>query len=300
MKTKLLYSETVKNLRSLIKDYVIKSNLKSLVIGVSGGIDSALVCALVKPVADEIGIPLIGRSISIETNKPDEIERAKNIGKCFCTEFKEVDLTQEYLVMRNLDLMEGKTEQDKSYKIRMGNIKARMRMVYLMNLSSRLNGMILGTENLTEYYLGFFTIGGDEVSGYELIQSLWKHEVYDLSEYLVEELNKTDHESAVALNKCILCNATDGLGISDTDLDQILPTWKERHTSTRYGYKEVDEILISYFDYINKLEKSSSPYEKNNIIISISELKDSPVITRYFNSDFKRNKPHIGRNDLVF
>ena len=69
------YSKVVSEIRKSLKNYLLQSNLKSLVLGVSGGMDSALVAVLAKPVCDELNIPLIGRSISIHSNKQDEIDR---------------------------------------------------------------------------------------------------------------------------------------------------------------------------------------------------------------------------------
>ena len=92
----------VKNIRQNLKDYIVKNNLKSLVCGVSGGIDSALCCALSRPVCDETGIKLIGRSLPILTNKPDEIARAKAIGENFCDDFLEdYSLEEGYETIEN-------------------------------------------------------------------------------------------------------------------------------------------------------------------------------------------------------
>ena len=268
----------VSNIRSITKKYIQDNKLKSLVIGVSGGIDSGLDCALLKPVCDELGIPLIGRSITIESNKADEIERARNIGKCFCTDFKEVDLTDQFHVLKGFDDMEGGIDYSIPYKIRMGNIKARMRMIYLYNLASRTGGIVAGTENLTEHYLGFFTKNGDEASDIEPIRGLWKTEVYAISEYLASKMKKEESDALIA---CVLCNATDGLGISSTDLDQILPDWRDRHSSTRGGYEEVDDIFIDYFNTDLDIVEL---YEKNKNL-----RENSPVIQRHIRTQFKRD-----------
>lgn len=264
------------NIRNITKNYLQKNSLRSVVIGVSGGIDSALVCALLKPVCDELKIPLIGRSITIESNKKNERERAKQIGNLFCTNFKEVNLTDEFKILhRGVDMSEDGENYDErydeiTYNIRMGNIMARMRMIYLYNLASRNGGLVMGTENTTEHYLGFCTLHGDSGTDFEPIIGLWKTEVYDIAEYLCAFLEK---EKSDALMNCINCDATDGLGISSTDLDQILPDWKDRHKNTRTGYEEVDDIFNSYFNS--------------------GELIDTPVIQRYLKSDFKRNSPYI-------
>jgi len=294
MKTQITYSKTLENLRSLLKGYITKANLKSLVIGVSGGIDSGLICAIAKPVVDELGIPLIGRSISIETNKSDEEERARNIGRLFCTDFKEVDLTKEYLVMKNLDLMEGESEDDKSYKIRLGNIKARMRMIYLYNIASKTGGLVMSTDNLTELLLGFWTLHGD-VGDYGLIQQLWKTEVYGMTEWLANNTDSPDEKNS--LMALVTCNATDGLGITSTDLDQILPDWKTRHKSTRSGYAEVDNILEDYLEQVdlllNKTNKVSNMSHTDFMKTAekVMSMKDHPVIKRHMKSQFKRENP---------
>jgi NAD+ synthetase len=156
------YKETVENLRTILEEYIVKANLKSLVLGISGGIDSAVVAVLVKPVVDKLGIPLIGRSITIGTNSPEEISRAKAIGELFCSDFKEVDLTTHFDTVQDFDETPfGEKVIDTSYKIRMGNFKARMRMMYLYNLASQNGGLVLSTDNMTELLLGFWTLHGD-------------------------------------------------------------------------------------------------------------------------------------------
>lgn len=266
-----------------IESYIQKHNIKSLVIGVSGGIDSALVCALVQPTCNKLKIPLYGRSLPIETNEPEEIERSRMVGKVFCDDFVVVDLTDHYYHMKKIDDIEATrggvigpiTQED---KIRFGNIKARMRMIYLYNLAARQKGMVLSTDNYTEYQLGFSTIMGDW-GDYGCIQQLWKTEVYALARYMVNkyrthETDALDHPllKAEALEACIEAVPTDGLGITNSDLDQLgAPT-----------YTEVDLILKDYLANGNK-----------------SLFCEHPVVKRHLASQFKRNWPVIiNRKDL--
>ena len=146
-------------------------------------------------------------------------------------------------MLSNIDRLEGLVEDPIKYKFRMGNIKARMRMIYLYNLAARTGGIVISNDNLTEFNLGFWTICGD-VGDFAPIIGLWKTEVYQLAEYMVTYLD--EYKSANLLS-CITANATDGLGISSTDLDQILPDWRDRHQSTKGGYEEVDDIFKKYF-----------------------------------------------------
>ncbi|MBR6919891.1 MAG: hypothetical protein IKN37_06240 [Bacteroidales bacterium] len=73
-------ASVIGRMRAETKRYIQASGLKSLVVGISGGVDSAFAVALLHPVCQELGIPLYGRSITIETNKPDEIARSQAVG----------------------------------------------------------------------------------------------------------------------------------------------------------------------------------------------------------------------------
>ncbi len=265
------YNQAVINIRTELKNYVIKSNLQSLVLGISGGIDSALTAAIAKPVCEELNIPLIGRSITISTNKPEEINRADNIGKAFLDDFKEVNLTTTYDALQP-NVVEDFLTTDKdsrNFKIRMGNIKARIRMIYLYELASKHKGMVLSTDNYTELLIGFWTLHGD-VGDYGMIQNLWKTEVYEMSRFLAKSYS--DKNKAKALLDCVDAVPTDGLGITNSDLEQIQAA----------TYEEVDQILIDF------LENKSNKYENH------------PVIKRHISSAFKRINPYnIPRQTVI-
>lgn len=252
--------KTVTAIRTHLKEYCINYNLKSLVLGLSGGIDSALCAALAQPVCKEIGIPLIGRSITIETNKPEEIKRAESIGVCFCDDFKEKNLTTLYRTIRN-EIEEGEIPEnpETNVRLRFGNIKARIRMIYLYNLAQKFKGLVLSTDNYTEYLLGFWTLHGD-VGDLGMIQMYWKTEVYELSAHLVQ--NELSGEKAKALQECIDAVPTDGLGITNSDLDQL----------EAKSYLEVDNLLKAFLES--------------------GEMTDHPVLKRHKASEFKRNNPY--------
>jgi len=257
------YKTAVKNIRKELKQYLQKSKLKSLIAGVSGGIDSALTVALARPVCDELGVKLYCRSITISTNKPEEINRAELTGKAFGHDFKEVNLsvTFDKIISDIVEDYENTDTAIRSYKIRQGNVKARMRMMYLYDLAAKHRGMVLSTDNYTELLLGFWTLHGD-VGDYGMIQNLWKTEVYAMAEYLVQ--NYTNQDQAEALKACIDAVPTDGLGITNSDLDQIGAS----------SYQEVDEILISYL---------KNPDNAN--------ILNHKVVKRKLASEFKRNNP---------
>jgi len=242
-----------KNIRTHVKNYIQENKLQSLVLGISGGIDSALCAALLKPVCEACNIPLIGRSITIETNQPDEIERSLKIGENFCHDFEYLDLTQTFLEnKKNLIALDDSMLS----KLRQGNLKARMRMMLLYDLAQLYRGIVIATDNFTEYLTGFWTLHGD-VGDYAPILHLWKTEVFALATHLLSECNEQQRE---ALQLCIDAVPVDGLGISSCDCEQLGVT----------DYFEADRLFVRYFS-------------------GETALENHPLIKRYQQSHYKRN-----------
>lgn len=252
-----------KNIRAQIQNYIQENGLQSLVLGISGGIDSALCAALLQRVCEVCNIQLIGRSITIETNKPDEIERSIKIGECFCHDFEYLDITNTYL--ENKKNLIGLDDLLLS-KLRQGNMKARMRMMILYDLAQLHRGIVIATDNFTEYLTGFWTLHGD-VGDYAPVFHLWKTEVFALAKYLLSECNELQKQ---ALQLCIDAVPVDGLGISSCDCEQLGVS----------DYFEADRLFIRYFS-------------------GEKELETHPLIKRYHQSHYKRNNPVIiSRNSL--
>lgn len=287
------FQPVIKNIRNIAKNYLVQSSRKSVVLGVSGGLDSALCAALVRPVCDEIGIPLIGVSLPSTTNRHLEVVRAGLVGGAFCTKFAEIPIDEMYKTVQSKmfelhqeipgseEVYGEETEQE--VNIRNGNIKARLRMINLFNIAQQHKGIVLSTDNYTELMLGFWTLHGD-VGSFGMIQNLWKSEAYDMAQFLCNTELVSTPLHAESLQACIDCHATDGLGVSKSDLDQILPDWNKRHKTTRSGYNEVDDIL---YDYL---------YDGGALLTETQQ----GVIDRMKRTEFKRNDPYnIKREDLI-
>lgn len=250
--------------------YLIDNNLKTMVLGISGGLDSTVTAAICHEVVNrypEHNFRFIGVSLPCSSNSGEENDSANACMKAFCKEgdYWVENLQKEYMLMKTTCELHGD-----STHISQGNIKARLRMIYLYNLASINGGLVMDTDNLTEHYLGFFTIHGD-VADYNPIGGLWKHEVYGLAKYIRD---KYEHDlkhypmspdsfdymddtvvienignKIKALNHALGIRPTDGNGVNDLgDMGQIAPEFA--YDKNVVAYTKVDDIIETYIDSV--------------------------------------------------
>jgi NAD+ synthase len=138
-----------------------------------------------------------------------------------------------------------KNADDKKDKIRIGNIAARVRMILLYDLAKKYNAMVCGTENKSEYLLGYFTLFGDQASDFEPIEHVYKTQIYQLSEYL--GIPEKIREQA----------PTAGLWQGQTDEGEF-----------GFRYEEADDVLYLYFEqHLPKEEIIQKGYKNADAII---------------------------------
>lgn len=306
-------------------EYVTSNNLKAMVLGISGGIDSTVVAAICHEVSKKTDIPLIGRSLPIK-NKEDEFSVSELVGEAFCDEFKVFNLSNSYKAsLFDLCADAGLIKDCKGYDwywvsdleeltgrtpIANGNLQARCRMKHLYDIASRHKGLVMSTDNQTEYQLGFWTIHGD-VGDFDPIQDLWKTEVYGLANYMrdryrskaLEALHNDYKEtcdkyramSYAVYSSCKLI-PTDGLGISNSDLEQI----------GAKDYDTVDDILSRFVPFENFRKSYDSagqimhPHDEmaesdcwSQLCARHGEDVVNKVWSRHLASEFKRKKAPI-------
>ena len=264
------YKKFVENSRKWLSRYIKDNHLQSLVIGISGGIDSTVSCAIAYPVCYDLGIPLIGRSLPTTTNMPDENNTARLVGEAFCTDFKEVNISAEcQKLIYELELNEG----DMS-RLQEGNIKARVRMIYLRHIAALHKGVVLDNDNFTEWNLGFWTVGGDSPMDINLgLHYLWKTEIYELAKYLLLCYDDgVDEEKFQAIRTSINLTPTDGNGVSSSDCEQF----------GLDNYEQVDDVLKTVYYFTHTKE------DYIRLIDSYNEQGVDKVMVLHQNTEYKR------------
>lgn len=279
------YKKFTDNSINYLVEYIKTNRLQSLVLGISGGIDSTVVAAIASEACSKCGIPLIGRSLPAHSNNPEELRTAILVGEAFCDDFKEVAIERMYAkVADEMELNEGKMTP-----LQLGNIKARLRMIYLYNLASIHRGCVLDTDNKTEHELGFWTIHGDVGDLNCGLIHLWKTEVYELAYYLRElYMLRTPHTSPTiqsqAILESIMLTPTDGNGVKDGG------------DCAQFGldnYEQVDDVLKTMYFPENGMDNVKYKEEYIRLIDSYNEQGVDKVMVLHQNSMFKRHPQPI-------
>lgn len=239
MNRDLNYEKIFNDMVKFTCDYIKKNNRKSAQLGISGGIDSTVVSALLYEVAKQLlqedyNFITEGYSLPTNTTNNDEFNVSVSVGLAFMRQFETYNIEN---ITKHIEIDLCIFDDSESYSFRRGNMKSRYRMIFLYDKARANHGFVVGTDNYTEKLLGFSTIGGDALADYMPIQYFWKTEVYGLANYLVEKYTNEENWAAVnAINNSINLVPQDGLGISTSDMDQIGAN----------NYYDVDDILYTF------------------------------------------------------
>ena len=250
-----------------LSNYLTKNNLKAMILGISGGIDSTVVAAICHEVEKKTGIPLIGRSLPSKYNKEGETTTAELVGKAFCSPWNfEVKSIQDLYenTIGNLGEVNGKSRT----ALANGNVQARLRMIVLYDIASQYPGIAMDTDNKTEHNLGYFTLHGDQ-GDYAPMRELWKTEVYKLAQFIRDFKCDTD-EQRIAINESCALTPTAGLGITDSDLEELGAP----------SYMIVDCVL--------KSTTIEGERDRDNIEMLCGKEVTDNIIKRHKASEFKR------------
>jgi NAD+ synthase len=161
-------------LAEIIRAEVLKTGLKKAVLGVSGGVDSALSLALsVKALGAENVRAIL---MPYKSSNPDSLGDALKLCEKFSVAHETVEITPMADAYFNREETMAAT--------RRGNVMARLRMIVLYDISARDASLVIGTSNKTEILLGYSTLWGDMASAVNPLGDLYKYQVFALSRHL--------------------------------------------------------------------------------------------------------------------
>ncbi len=251
-----------------IKGVFKKQQFSKAVIGLSGGVDSTTSLYLLTKAIPAKNI--IVAHLYYYQPKMTEVNRV----------LKRLKIPKKNIYIKSIkdivdkivsfDLYKGLDCNDKflnDQKIRLGNIMARVRMMILYDLAKKHHALVCGSENKSEYLLGYFTRFGDQASDFEPIRHLYKTQVYKLAKYI-------------------------GLPKKIINIQPTAALWPGQTDEGDFGfsYKEADKVLYLYFD-------KHLPAEQ---IVKKGYRNAKKIIKRYQNNRFKRLVPYTIKEDFQF
>lgn len=248
--------EVYKVITFALREYCENTGFKKVILGLSGGIDSALTAALaVKAIgADNVKGVLMPSMFSSEGSVTDSLKLAENLGMQTVTE----PITPLFDAF-----MEGR---ERLHDLAEENLQARLRALILMFHSNRESSLLLSTGNKSESAMGFGTLYGDLAGGLNLICDLTKTNVYKLSNYI----NKDKEVIPQAI-------------IDKAPSAELHPGQKDQDRLPEYAV--LDDILEMYFEQNIPQEEIYNKYDKSIV---------DEVIRKTYRMQYKRHQGCLG------
>jgi len=249
---KEVHSELVEFLRESFK----KAGFSKAVLGLSGGIDSALVAYLLRDALGKENVLAI--MMPYKSSNPDSLNHAKLVVEDLGINSKTIEIT---------DMIDAYFKNEKeATSLRMGNKMARERMSILFDYSSKENALVIGTSNKTEIYLGYSTQFGDSACALNPIGDLYKTNIWDLSRYLKIPNELIEKKPSADLWE----GQTDEqeMGLTYKEADQVLYRMLEEN-------KKVEEVLAEGFnkDLVDNILRRMNRSEYKRRMPLIAKIK---------------------------
>jgi len=231
------YQDIKEQLVGFLKDEVSKIGIKNVIVGISGGLDSAIVSVLCK---EAFGNNMHGVFMPSHLSSDESIIDAKELCEKFNISYEVVEIAP--MVKGYFDNAEDSTP------LRIGNFSARMRMSVLYDISARDNAIVVGTSNKSEILLGYGTLFGDTACAINPIGQLYKSDAFEFAKYI----GVTD----AIINKKPSADLWEGqsdeeeLGFTYKVMDDVLKLMIDQEkTKEELLELDIDEKLIDMLEY---------------------------------------------------
>ncbi|HLR52853.1 MAG TPA: NAD(+) synthase [Candidatus Avamphibacillus sp.] len=173
--------KVIDDIVSWLKQKVDETGVKGLVVGVSGGLDSAVVAHLIKKACPKSSLGVI---MPLKSN-PQDVEHANQVIESCDIQSVTIDLTETHQVM--FDQIREQLKKDHNNdneQMADANLRARLRMGTLYTIATNYNYLVVGTDNASEWYTGYFTKYGDGGVDIQPIIDFTKGEVKEMASFL--------------------------------------------------------------------------------------------------------------------
>jgi NAD+ synthase (glutamine-hydrolysing) len=238
-----------------VKEYFEKMKFKKAVVGLSGGLDSAMVTFIaVQALGKEnVHVVLMPSKYSSKGSVTDSEKLIKKLGI-----FSE-NVSIQPVVDETIELLQPKFKKPMN-KLTAENLQARIRGVYLMAFSNNDNQLVLTTGNKSELAVGYCTLYGDMSGSLAVIADVYKSDLYKIAEYI-------NTKEEIIPNEIITKPPSAELSLNQKDQDDLPP------------YELLDTILKMYleenkeFDEINSIIKNEAIVKKILRLVDLNEFK---------------------------
>lgn len=254
-----------------VRNYVLKNNFQNVVIGLSGGIDSALVAAIAVDALGSENVRLIALPSKYNSNQSfiDADDLSNNLG----IKLEQIAIQD---IFNEVEAALKPIFQDHKTNFTEENIQSRIRGLLLMAVSNKFGNLLLSTGNKSELATGYATLYGDMNGAYNPLKDIYKSEVYQLAKWRNENIPT----------------------IAKLSRDNIIPEniiIKEPSAELRENQKDSDSLPdYDILDQILYLIIEEQKSEEEIIARNFEPVIVKKIVKLFYNNEFKRQQAVIG------